>query len=1400
MTSPFADVFSDQETESPFASSLEQEPEQERSPFAADFDEGPEPEKPPEEKGFFANFLDKFKPKPFKGKIEFITDQELIDLEDPNIPYTEKVDLIKKLNTQREFEQGIAASRGLLPGIGKALEPDIEFKTLDETNQNVFEGMGHLISFMAAAGPVTKGTQLILPRAAPWITRMIGAGTTEGLLEFSSEFFDPDKEVDPIKIATEAGKMALLDGSFQAIGGAFNFFRDVNRIAKVFDVSNSKAFRFVWDQAGKRGVGVKGFAEDARKWADLADDLAKSAEEGRITLEVPDAEIGGKPIAELEGPTIETSPIEARIEDIDPSLPTAENIRDIEGKLARTDQILDSLESGKPTSEVPIPEISSLEMGTPAIKSPTEMLSEGTQPSGVSTSALSPPSGVDTTLTTSRSSVLTGPTTTLGIQHPLNSKLIVRQGYPEVKKILQQASDYKPLFDEYLNKLKETIPGINKVKSRVKDLAGALQKAEFKGGLPETLGDYLGGRVIVDDMHAVQKIIDSIESNFRVLESDNFLEGRPDGYRAIHYQLDTGQGLSVELQVMPREIAEVFPVNHKLYDKWKREKFPLDPEKVAERRKDYKQMEENFKTAWGKFMERQKPLVIKPSPQEVAKQKAFQQWRKRQLEKQFTKLKIEEVNQDGMEGFSEEFAEEIADPDPTDFSPEDEAILKNAEVDGNTQNGLLKPDAAEALNSTWNKLGFNVERPFQQSGAPETGFRIKNYYSEMARKEEQTIEAIKKIGNFNKAQRSELALLAEKAEPPKDPKLAEAYHEIRKFFDDTFQELKKADVLTNPFPETYIKRLEDENAALEELFKTTKDQGKKSELLRQVLSNNQLISDLRQTKFVSIPARLWFEQNFDLNKPVSERTVRLLNQKKRVTPTIASMIENEIIAPEDVDIAEIMAYYGRRAARDIGLGKILKAAAEEGLASKVPRQGFVQLPVYQYPAIKDYHIHPVFADWLTSYTRPYHVGMFGRLSSKVKSYAFYNPVILPFNDLVQQIMATQGAGVKYWGQAIKDVVKKTPTFWEAHENGLFSQPYNMFEDDFKRQWTNALTENKSLPQRFKRFLVNDKIVNGVFRASSHVAWSADRMLRMATYRNFLARGMSPREAAQTAALFHGDYAMVNPNTRKVANQFFFTPTFKVVMGKLYSEMLKSPVKIGRAMLNGKAPDKVDKAKFWGLVGTLGIIIGLDQYMTNGIGFQRDHWGRKYSKRKVDDEGVEKDLVVNFSNPANLPLKFFWRAVESFSPSNKSVFKEFLNKNRFELNPVINTVAKLVNNTNDNGDPIYQNYGDDSLTKLAKASDFVISDFFPLIKKFADEPFEDPEARQKFFEEVGVVLDSLPGSFTYWGPDKEEVRVRKIQQANTEFMREMKRRAEKGLSITDDMLQKHQKLLEKLAEE
>src|SRR5258707_1324376 len=60
----------------------------------------------------------------------------------------------------------------------------------------------------------------------------------------------------------------------------------------------------------------------------------------------------------------------------------------------------------------------------------------------------------------------------------------------------------------------------------------------------------------------------------RVLHVDDFLEDGKLGYRAVHAQVEIGSGISAEVQIVPRAIAEIQDEAHALRQPFKR----LDPD------------------------------------------------------------------------------------------------------------------------------------------------------------------------------------------------------------------------------------------------------------------------------------------------------------------------------------------------------------------------------------------------------------------------------------------------------------------------------------------------------------------------------------------------------------------------------------------------------------------------------------------------------------------------------------------------------------------------------------------------------------------------------------------------------------------------------------------------------
>jgi ppGpp synthetase/RelA/SpoT-type nucleotidyltranferase len=149
-----------------------------------------------------------------------------------------------------------------------------------------------------------------------------------------------------------------------------------------------------------------------------------------------------------------------------------------------------------------------------------------------------------------------------------NRKIV--QGESDVNALREGALQRKPILENDLQRIASGIDGAQFVSARVKDAPGLAEKVAT-GRPAHTIGDYLGGRISVESPAALKRAREEIERIYRVLEvDDKIAKPKSGGYRAIHMQVDLGNGMSAEIQLVPSEIAKVMDSTHGIYDKYKR--------------------------------------------------------------------------------------------------------------------------------------------------------------------------------------------------------------------------------------------------------------------------------------------------------------------------------------------------------------------------------------------------------------------------------------------------------------------------------------------------------------------------------------------------------------------------------------------------------------------------------------------------------------------------------------------------------------------------------------------------------------------------------------------------------------------------------------------------------------
>jgi hypothetical protein len=304
------------------------------------------------------------------------------------------------------------------------------------------------------------------------------------------------------------------------------------------------------------------------------------------------------------------------------------------------------------------------------------------------------------------------------------------------------------------------------------------------------------------------------------------------------------------------------------------------------------------------------------------------------------------------------------------------------------------------------------------------------------------------------------------------------------------------------------------------------------------------------------------------------------------------------------------------------------------------------------------------------------------------------------------------------------------------------------------------------PHRWYKFK-EMPVLSDIYTAAFDIAWTLDEAVRMGTARTLHDMGYSVREAAQMAAKAHSDYASVPPKVRRALNNIFFTPTFKITMGKFYGRMMADAVKsLGdpksvitmRKTRSGKyvKPRLSISGRYaFGLASLAAILHSTDMFF-RGLGFERDEWGRRYIRRIKDEKGKTKELVITWSSPANMFLKYGYRMAAA-AASNNPVGR-FFTTNRWEMTPVLRVAYDIATGKDPKGNIIYDWKLDGEVESGKKIMWYTTKELLAILGAFDPEK-TDKEGRELFAQETSKLLELALRPFTFKYTRKpEEVRI------------------------------------------
>lgn len=751
-------------------------------------------------------------------------------------------------------------------------------------------------------------------------------------------------------------------------------------------------------------------------------------------------------------------------------------------------------------------------------------------------------------------------------------------------------------------------------------------------------------------------------------------------------------------------------------------------------------------------------------------------------------------------GFTKPVAQKLKGYSDMMFRSDEEVIDKAVEQ------GNIDIKAQKAFRGPLPK--FAIEVPFRKMGAPNTGHAVKTHHSVVGLSEDEGKKMIGQLSDqyryFEESDWGRVLMRAEDMDADgvvrkgafdisdlnagKQEDIDNAAYSLRKYFDKSFKDLENQGVLERGFKDSYIARQEKNLTKYQEKLETVKRPATKEKYHNLILETQEKLDYVKNAEYV--PALSWLDSTAHENPARFGKQASILNQKQRSVPSLRYLHDKGLVNLEEVDARNILGMYAHRKGKDLANQRIKNALLNDGLVKEIPKgrrpsdfpEHWPEIDKSQVPMLKNHVAQPKVAEFLKSYYSSLgpHT-KFERALTTIKMGQFFNPVVMPMYDTYQTAVLH---GVQSWRipkhivDGVKSVMKQDQDFRDLSWYGGYSKPFQ----STMASWQDEINAAK-MPggKRFKNLFDKSPIqmIKNAYQLSWDAAWGGDRMIRMASYKELRRVGVNKKDAAQLTALFHGDYASVPPKTRRWMNNLLFTPTFKIVMAKWQMNMASAMMETGERAARKSLPGVPNKSigmkrriLAGGMLGLAGANLGKDMLMKS-MGFESDEWGRRYYKEADTDEGP-KEIVVTYSDPVNMALKYMYKGLQSIQPGGDTTMKNLWNAAKFDIHPAWRIIGHdLAQNSRISGEQIYSPT-DDSSIKTLKSLSYVFEQAVPLLDRavgtFGIGITEEEEKERKIVEEelgkiTAMFLDTI--AFTYVrGPRKQAIQY-KIDKIKTD---------------------------------
>jgi hypothetical protein len=736
--------------------------------------------------------------------------------------------------------------------------------------------------------------------------------------------------------------------------------------------------------------------------------------------------------------------------------------------------------------------------------------------------------------------------------------------------------------------------------------------------------------------------------------------------------------------------------------------------------------------------------------------------------------------------------------------------------------GIMKkvlPKAYERLIEGLQVVGdwLDLEAPWKRMNAMTTGRALRTFFS---RKSTIQVEGIRMARSFAKMVRDKMGKVtkeewADIVFQTEDPR----HIDTLEINEDRKQSIKEIAEAFNKFFKDMQKRYADRDIKFdwkERMTRHIQEKIRETNNLDDIVKLEKQKEKLAHMNFVHVPVRVLFQNTIDQLTSKKKSDIRkasnilkdLFVSRKRTILSIKDMVEreNSPIKKTDIDPIKIMMNYMYRVSEDMAMLDVRDAMLEDGLikkqSEKKPRK-WIATP-HSFGVVQGYWVDVNAADTMTNLlTAKVSRSKFDKYVAIIKMSAFYNPFFLPFYDLFQS--AASGALVKTgpktmiknWGKAFSHVFHQSPEYLEAMKLGLFSKPFEIPWNTFREEMSANLKYGHHrglmgfLTREGTEFILRSKdwrhgsIFKALYNVSWNTAWKLDEVMRMFTYLQ-MQKGLnkhSKLSAAETAAQFHGDYASVPPATRRKLNKVFFTPTFKIVMAKVYWRMLKNTIGIPIQLARGKKPlNNAHKRQMaMGALSVVGVNFIIDSILRSvGLEPDDDKWwnfGRRYATT-IETIYGQKEFVLTWSNPVNMIQRYAQKIALAWRYDRGNIPKGLLKILHWDFHPLWTTTKSMLDNRKPNGEPIFNN-NDDLSVILGKQALFAFTNLIR-ITQLAGQFIEqtDPVSKQAAKKHLNRVWNKwamwmVDGPFTIMSTYTRDIKAVRLRRELNRMKRDFR---------------------------